>query len=334
MPWNGSGVYTRTNGFFIGATVWAQDKAAAVKIVATRHDTADQDIATALNNCLTLDAQNTANAINLVTTSTSSLGVINIGGINFANLKGNFNSYGGGAGNFTFVSGASNTGFGQVALSLINSGGSNTAFGFAAIANLTSGSSNTAVGNDALLGLLTGSNNAALGNLAGFNVTGGDNTLLGQNAGGLLTSGSSNIAVGSNCDLPSITANGQINIGCTIFGTGCTGTGSTNGTGAIGINTNNPQHTLDVNGDLGTPSLKITEGANRKQNVVTLIAGSKVVANTSVTATSRIFLTSQTDGGTPGWLRVSSRIPGTSFTITSSSASDVSIVAYLFTEPA
>lgn len=79
---------------------------------------------------------------------------------------------------------------------------------------------------------------------------------------------------------------------------------------------------------------KIKEGSNAKMGVATLVAGSVVVANTSVTASSRIQLTSNADGGTPGWLRVSARTAGTSFTITSSSGTDTSTVAYLIMEPA
>lgn len=74
--------------------------------------------------------------------------------------------------------------------------------------------------------------------------------------------------------------------------------------------------------------LQVAEGSNAKQGTATLTAGSVVVANTSVTATSRIFLTSQADGGTQGFLRVSARTAGTSFTITSSSGTDTSTVAY------
>jgi len=74
--------------------------------------------------------------------------------------------------------------------------------------------------------------------------------------------------------------------------------------------------------------LRMREGANAKQGVAVLVAGTLVVANTSVTATSRIFLTSQVDGGAPGFLRVSARVAGTSFTILSSNAGDTSTVAY------
>lgn len=76
------------------------------------------------------------------------------------------------------------------------------------------------------------------------------------------------------------------------------------------------------------------EGSNAKQGTATLVAGSSVVSNTSVTSTSRIFLTSNADGGTPGFLRVSARSAGVSFTITSSNAADTSVVAYEIFEAA
>lgn len=79
---------------------------------------------------------------------------------------------------------------------------------------------------------------------------------------------------------------------------------------------------------------RIKEGSNAKMGTATLVAGAAVVSNTSVTANSRILLTSNADGGTPGWLRVSARTAGTSFTITSSSGTDTSTVAYLIMEPA
>lgn len=80
--------------------------------------------------------------------------------------------------------------------------------------------------------------------------------------------------------------------------------------------------------------LRVKEGANAKQGTAVLAAGTVTVANTVVTAISRIFLTSQVDGGTPGFLRVSSRIAGTSFTVLSSSNTDTSTLAYEIYEPA
>ena len=63
--------------------------------------------------------------------------------------------------------------------------------------------------------------------------------------------------------------------------------------------------------------------------VATLAAGTVTDPSTAVTASSNIFLTSQADGGTPGFLRVSARTPGTSFTITSSNGADASEVAWI-----
>lgn len=78
--------------------------------------------------------------------------------------------------------------------------------------------------------------------------------------------------------------------------------------------------------------LMVKEGANCKQGTATLAAGTVVVANTSVTASSRIVLTAQ-DNNSTGALRVSARTAGTSFTITSSNAADTGVVAYEIFEP-
>ena len=80
-------------------------------------------------------------------------------------------------------------------------------------------------------------------------------------------------------------------------------------------------------------SPKVVEGSNASMGVATLIGGTKVVTNTKVTANSRIFLSIQTPGGTPGWLQVSARVAATSFTILSSSGTDTSVVAYMIVEP-
>jgi hypothetical protein len=79
---------------------------------------------------------------------------------------------------------------------------------------------------------------------------------------------------------------------------------------------------------------KVKEGSNAKMGTATLTAGSATVSTTAVAVNSRIYLTSNIDGGTPGWLRVSARTAGTSFTITSSSATDTSTVAWIIFDPA
>lgn len=62
MAFNGSGTFSRTNGTYSGSTVWAQDKNAGRKIVASYHDSHDQDIADGLTGCLTKDGQTTPTA--------------------------------------------------------------------------------------------------------------------------------------------------------------------------------------------------------------------------------------------------------------------------------
>lgn len=67
--------------------------------------------------------------------------------------------------------------------------------------------------------------------------------------------------------------------------------------------------------------------------LATLAAGTVTVNDSGVTATSRILLTHQSAAGTLGFLRISARVTGTSFTITSANPLDTSIVAWLRIEP-
>lgn len=87
---------------------------------------------------------------------------------------------------------------------------------------------------------------------------------------------------------------------------------------------------------LGTvgKGLYIKEGTDATMGRATLIGGTIVVLTSKVTANSEIFITSNVDGGTNGFVRVSARTAGTSFTITSSSATDTSTVSWLIVEPA
>ncbi len=100
-----------------------------------------------------------------------------------------------------------------------------------------------------------------------------------------------------------------------------------------------PVFTGDVNASTGNilastlgKGLQVKTGTNSKIGTIALVSGTATVANTSITANSRIFLTSQTDGGTPGWLRVSAKTVNTSFVITSSSNTDTSTIAWLIIE--
>lgn len=79
--------------------------------------------------------------------------------------------------------------------------------------------------------------------------------------------------------------------------------------------------------------LTIKGGSNARIGTSVLTAGAVVVANTSITASTVVLLTSQADGGAPGSVRCSARTAGTSFTITSSSGTDTSTVGWLLVEP-
>lgn len=93
--------------------------------------------------------------------------------------------------------------------------------------------------------------------------------------------------------------------------------------------TNGP---LDVN-TVGK-GLQVAEGSNAKQGISSaMTTGAVTVANTSITASSRIILTRQEGGTNPGAVYVSARSVGTSFAITSTNAADTGTVAYQIFEP-
>jgi len=126
------------------------------------------------------------------------------------------------------------------------------------------------------------------------------------------------------------TQNGISNSGAVI-----TSSQQINTTGLVSVTANG-----NINSQLGHldiisagQGLQVAEGSNAKQGTAVLVAGTVTVANTSVTANSRILLTSNTDGGTPGFVRVSAKTAGTSFVITSSSGTDTSTIAYEIFEP-
>ena len=107
------------------------------------------------------------------------------------------------------------------------------------------------------------------------------------------------------------------------------------GTAAASAITNRVE--LDKTGNLkllvAGNGIRIKEGSNAYMGTATLVAGAATVSTTVVSSNSRIFVTSQADGGTPGWLRISARVAATSFTITSSDGADTSTVAWLIIEP-
>ncbi len=76
----------------------------------------------------------------------------------------------------------------------------------------------------------------------------------------------------------------------------------------------------------------VKSGSNCKMGTATLSAGTVTVSNTSVTSNSLIFLTTQSAGGAVGYSYISAKVASTSFTITSTSSTDTSTVAWLIME--
>lgn len=79
--------------------------------------------------------------------------------------------------------------------------------------------------------------------------------------------------------------------------------------------------------------IKLKEATNGRLQSCTLSGGACTMANTTVTAATKVFCFSQADGGTPGWLRTSAKSVGTSYTVTSSSGADTSTIACILIEP-
>lgn len=100
--------------------------------------------------------------------------------------------------------------------------------------------------------------------------------------------------------------------------------------GGSGLNAAGGLLTIPSAGGLtNNGSFVMSRAANKPAGTAVLVGGTVTVSNTLILATSIILLTSQIDGGTPGFLRVSARVNATSFTITSSSGTDTSTVGYL-----
>jgi len=141
------------------------------------------------------------------------------------------------------VTGTGNIGLGHSSGLNTTSGTENEWIGYFTGYQNQTGSKNVGVGSQALTGTASNSfsNNVAIGYKSGFAVTtASNNILLGYQAADALTTGGTNIAICYDCDLPSNTASNQLTIGNLIFATGGFGTGTSIGTGNVGIATAAP----------------------------------------------------------------------------------------------
>ncbi len=226
------------------------------------------------------------------------------------------------------TTGYNNTSMGFKSMLSNTEGDGNCVVGYRGLYANTTGSGNVAVGAKALYSMGTGDKNVAVGCFAGQTVDGSNNTNVGadaQGAPGLNYAAS--FGAGASVTTSNTLVLGRAESDKIVIGaTGDDGSGDklqVTG-GSVGVKT------------VGQ-GLKVKEGTNAKQGVVTLITSSVTVANTSVTANSRILLTHQSVNGSPGVLTVVSRNPGASFTIQSypyGGGDDNSIVAYQIFEPA
>lgn len=110
--------------------------------------------------------------------------------------------------------------------------------------------------------------------------------------------------------------------------------------GSVGIGTSSPIYKTDmVGGDVGVGTtggrLRFKEAANGSMGTGTLIGGTLLINNTSITANSRIFLTDIGGGviANIGALYVSATSVGASFTVSSSNVLDTSTFNWVIFEP-
>lgn len=237
-------------------------------------------------------------------------------------------------------SGGSNSGFGQNVLASLTTGSTNTGMGNGVLGILQGGSSNVAIGASSMVSAVSTSNTTAVGTLALQVVTGNNNTAQGYQAGLNVTTGTGNAIFGYNTGIGITTGTGNTILGASITGlaSGLTNNiqiASGGGVKALhdGTNWTLTGSTTLTNGNLtlGTAGNKIniTTGTNASVGVSgAMTAGTITISTTAVTASSKIFLTHATVGGTQGILSVGTITAATSFVINSSSALDVSTINY------
>jgi len=163
------------------------------------------------------------------------------------------------------------------------------------LVSLAGATANTAVGTGALGSNTNGANNVAVGQNALHTTTGGSsNVAVGQSSGLNLVTGTGNVCLGRNAG---VVAGGGAISNCVVLGTSAQATAS---------------NQLVIAGTL--------------QGTATLVGGTVTVTAANVTSTTQLFVNHKTISGTPGTLSWSSAIG--SFTVTSTSGTDTSLINY------
>ncbi len=218
-------------------------------------------------------ANSAVNELVLPNTTSSTSGVITMGGVPFVSNPGVQNAFFGQSAGAPFTTtGFANTAVGYNALFSDTNGGDNTAIGDSALKFNTTGGSNVAIGETALFSNTEGASNTALGTSAlGTNKFGSNNVALGQGALSATFSGNGNTAVGTNSgqqtpgDLNTFVGSGSGQATADLF-TNATAIGANSVVGAsnalvlgsivgvnnatsgvrVGIGTSTPRSTLDL----------------------------------------------------------------------------------------
>jgi hypothetical protein len=167
----------------------------------------------------------------LPATTSSTNGVITLGGTRFVHNYGSGNTFlGKAAGNFS-ATGTLNTAVGENALQWLSSGAMNTATGLGALLFDNTGSSNAAFGFQALNQNGAGNTNVAVGAMSLWNNAGGSsNVSVGANSMYSNQSGAQNVAVGASALSANVSGSWNTAIGHSALG-------ATTGTSAAGRNT-------------------------------------------------------------------------------------------------
>ena len=176
--------------------------------------------------------------------------------------------------------GLNNCAFGTESLRFATSS-NNAAFGTNSAYSLTTGGSNVSLGHRSNFLLVDGSNNTCVGAFSNQNTSSGSNNIsIGfQSAAG--STGSKNLTLAYNGSVPTATASNQLNIGNVLWGSGCSGTGTTAaGSLSVGVTAPDASALLDLTST--TKGLLLPRMTTTQINAIATPAAGLMVYNTTI----------------------------------------------------